>query len=48
MTYFIEAKCLTAEHVEMFTGTDEAMRARLDELSGEGWEVAYAIPAEKG
>lgn len=38
--YFVEMKCFTREDHSLFLGTLEQLRARLDELSMDGWMVA--------
>jgi len=41
--YFIETQCFTVEDRSLFLGTLDQVRARLDELSDQGWMVAAAF-----
>jgi hypothetical protein len=46
--YFIETRCFAVEDRCLFLGTLEQLRARLDQLSAQGWMVAAGFEVALG
>jgi hypothetical protein len=50
--WFIEAQCFTVEEQSVYVGDINGVRAHLDQLSRDGWQIAAAyeidVPAVTG
>jgi hypothetical protein len=46
--FFIETRCFTVDDRCLFLGTMDQLRARLDELSAQGWMVAAGFEIVTG